>query len=87
MLGEATLDVLGTFLGEAIRLLILSVAQQLNPPGLANALAHAPARYSRRGPSVGIETADMLVHEVLSRPMRDRSSRSDRRNAACLTSV
>ena len=68
-------------------LLIPSVAQQLNPPGLANALAHAPARYSRRGPSVGIETADMLVHEVLSRPMRDRSSRSDRRNAACLTSV
>jgi hypothetical protein len=28
MLGEATLDALGTFLGEAIRLLILFVAQQ-----------------------------------------------------------
>ena len=27
MLGEATLDALGTFLGEAIRLLILFVAQ------------------------------------------------------------
>ncbi len=29
MLGEATLDVLGTFLGEAIRFLIPSVAQHL----------------------------------------------------------
>jgi hypothetical protein len=29
MLGEATLDVLGTFLGEAIRSLILFAAQQL----------------------------------------------------------
>jgi hypothetical protein len=29
MLGEATLDALGTFLGEAIRLLILFAAQQI----------------------------------------------------------
>ena len=29
MLGEATLDALGTFLGEAIRVLILFVAQQI----------------------------------------------------------
>jgi hypothetical protein len=29
MLGEATLDVSGTFLGEAIRLLILFAAQQV----------------------------------------------------------
>ena len=30
MLGEATLDALGTFLGEAIRLLILFAAQQVS---------------------------------------------------------
>jgi len=34
MLGEATPDALGTFLGEAIRLLILFAAQQPQGPGL-----------------------------------------------------
>jgi hypothetical protein len=32
MLGEATLDALGTFLGEAIRFLILFAAQQAEGP-------------------------------------------------------
>jgi hypothetical protein len=33
---------------------------------------HAMVRLLNRVVGVGIETADMLVHEVLSRPMRDR---------------
>jgi transposase len=33
---------------------------------------HAMVRQLARIVGVGIETADMLVHEVLSRPMRDR---------------
>ena len=33
---------------------------------------HAMVRLLARVVGVGIETADMLVHEVLSRPMRDR---------------
>ena len=33
---------------------------------------HAMVRQLARVVGVGIETADMLVHEVLSRPMRDR---------------
>jgi hypothetical protein len=32
MFGEATPDVSGTFAGEAIRVFILFVAQQINPP-------------------------------------------------------
>jgi transposase len=35
---------------------------------------HAMARYLSRVVGIGIETADMLVHEVLSRPMRDRKA-------------
>ena len=33
---------------------------------------HAMVRLLARVVDIGIETADMLVHEVLSRPMRDR---------------
>jgi transposase len=36
--------------------------------------AHAMVRLVARVVGVGIETADMLVHEVLSRPMRDRKA-------------
>jgi transposase len=35
---------------------------------------HAMVRLLARVVGVGIETADMLVHEVLSRPMRDRKA-------------
>ena len=35
---------------------------------------HAMVRQLSRVVGVGIETADMLVHEVLSRPMRDRKA-------------
>ena len=35
---------------------------------------HAMVRLLNRVVGVGIETADMLVHEVLSRPMRDRKA-------------
>ena len=35
---------------------------------------HAMVRLLARVIGVGIETADMLVHEVLSRPMRDRKA-------------
>src|SRR5438270_820276 len=35
---------------------------------------HAMVRHLARVVGVGIETADMLVHEVLSRPMRDRKA-------------
>ena len=35
---------------------------------------HAMVRHLARVIGVGIETADMLVHEVLSRPMRDRKA-------------
>ena len=35
---------------------------------------HAMVRLVARVVGVGIETADMLVHEVLSRPMRDRKA-------------
>src|SRR5256886_7378030 len=35
---------------------------------------HAMVRHLVRVVGVGIETADMLVHEVLSRPMRDRKA-------------
>jgi transposase len=34
---------------------------------------HAMVRHLARVVGVGVETADMLVHEVLSRPMRVRS--------------
>jgi transposase len=34
--------------------------------------SHAMVRLLARVVGIGIETADMLVHEVLSRPMRDR---------------
>jgi transposase len=34
--------------------------------------SHAMVRLLARIVGVGVETADMLVHEVLSRPMRDR---------------
>jgi transposase len=34
--------------------------------------SHAMVRLLSRIVGVGVETADMLVHEVLSRPMRDR---------------
>ena len=33
---------------------------------------HAMVRLLARVVGVGVETADLLVHEVLSRPMRDR---------------
>jgi transposase len=36
--------------------------------------SHAMVRHLTRVVGVGIETADMLVHEVLSRPMRDRKA-------------
>ena len=36
--------------------------------------SHAMVRQLARVVGVGIETADMLVHEVLSRPMRDRKA-------------
>jgi len=35
---------------------------------------HAMVRQLARVVGVGIETADMLVHEVLSRPMRDQEA-------------
>jgi transposase len=35
---------------------------------------HAMVRLLNRVVGVGIEAADMLVHEVLSRPMRDRKA-------------
>src|SRR5258708_38091678 len=35
---------------------------------------HAKVRQVARVIGIGIETADMLVHEVLSRPMRDRKA-------------
>jgi transposase len=35
---------------------------------------HAMVRHLARVVGVGIETADMLVHEVLSRPLRDRKA-------------
>src|SRR5262249_41850406 len=35
---------------------------------------HATVRLLARVVGIGIETADMLVHEVLSRPMRDRKA-------------
>ena len=35
---------------------------------------HAMVRLLNRVVGVGVETADMLVHEVLSRPMRDRKA-------------
>src|SRR4029077_17927931 len=35
---------------------------------------HAMVRQLDRVVGVGLETADMLVHEVLSRPMRDRKA-------------
>jgi transposase len=35
---------------------------------------HAMVRLLARVVGIGIETADMLVHEVLSRPMRDRKA-------------
>ena len=35
---------------------------------------HAMVRQLARVVGIGIETADMLVHEVLSRPMRDRKA-------------
>ena len=35
---------------------------------------HAMVRQVARVVGIGIETADMLVHEVLSRPMRDRKA-------------
>ena len=34
--------------------------------------SHAMVRLLARIVGIGVETADMLVHEVLSRPMRDR---------------
>ncbi|MFL5269983.1 MAG: IS110 family transposase [Stellaceae bacterium] len=36
--------------------------------------SHAMVRHLARVVGVGVETADMLVHEVLSRPMRDRKA-------------
>jgi len=36
--------------------------------------SHAMVRQVARVIGIGIETADMLVHEVLSRPMRDRKA-------------
>ena len=33
---------------------------------------HAMVRLLSRVVGVGVETADMLVHEILSRPLRDR---------------
>jgi transposase len=36
--------------------------------------SHATVRLLTRVVGVGIETADMLVHEVLSRPLRDRKA-------------
>jgi len=36
--------------------------------------SHAMVRRLARVVGVGIETADMLVHEVLSRPIRDRKA-------------
>jgi transposase len=36
--------------------------------------SHAMVRLLARVVGIGIETADMLVHEVLSRPMRDRKA-------------
>ena len=35
---------------------------------------HAMVRQVARVIGIGLETADMLVHEVLSRPMRDRKA-------------
>ena len=35
---------------------------------------HTMARHLSRVVGIGVETADMLVHEVLSRPMRDRKA-------------
>jgi transposase len=40
--------------------------------GLGRSLPHALVRLLARIVGVGVETADMLVHEVLSRPIRDR---------------
>ena len=34
----------------------------LNPPGLPNAVSHAPARYSRRGPGLRVHGGDKVGH-------------------------
>ena len=47
MLGEATLDALGTFLGEAIRFLILFAAQQTRPADDAQECCRRPRRADR----------------------------------------
>ena len=47
MLGEATLDALGTFLGEAIRLLILFAAQQLVAKVSPHVRSPYPIGYAR----------------------------------------
>jgi hypothetical protein len=48
MLGEATLDALGTFLGEAIRLLIPFAAQQIGRLTCAGPAAPAAAGWKPR---------------------------------------
>src|SRR5216683_1188022 len=77
MFGEAMLNGSVTFLREAIRLRILIAAQQARQKRLEQEPEtgpHAMVRVLDRVVGVGIETADMLVHEVLSRPTRDRKA-------------
>jgi hypothetical protein len=64
MLGEATLDVSGTFLGEAIHVLILFVAQRENVRRLRKVLAGS--RYEIvNHPTLGYE---LIVADTLVRP-------------------
>ena len=84
MLGEAMLNGSVTFLREAIRLRILIAAQQARQKRLEQEPEtgpHAMVRRLGRVVGIGIETADMLVHEVLSRPMRDRKAKHRRQGA------
>ena len=50
----------------------IEVARQNRLEQLPETGPHAMVRLLARIVGVGVETADMLVHEVLSRPLRDR---------------
>src|SRR5437868_10782022 len=64
MLGEATLDVLGTFLGEAIRLLILFAAQHRAPAReRVRVKGYEVHGLVRRASLFNTERVDLLYHD------------------------
>src|SRR5438105_14691235 len=83
MLGEATLDVLGTFLGEAIRLLILFAAQHPVPRDLAIGPGDRGRRDLRPNKSAFKVPHIKAVHRSrLGRSRRADRAVGDRRSAA-----